>query len=68
MIEITPSRSGMIKKLSYNEGELVITFEKGGEYKYKDFPKEAFNDLINSESIGKHFHAHIKNKFESEKL
>lgn len=65
MIEITPTRSDMISKLAYDEDEncMTITFSKGGSYKYKDVPKESFDSLCNSESMGKHFHQHIKGKF-----
>ena len=68
MIEIENTRSSAIKKLTYDNHELTITFASGDTHKYKNFTKEEFNKLVNAESMGKHFHAHIKDKFESEKL
>jgi len=69
MITIKSTRSDMISEVSYDEAEqcLYITFQKGGQYKYSDFPKHKFDALISAESMGKHFHAHIKGKHEHEK-
>ena len=65
MIEITNTRSGMISKLAYDEGEscMIIIFAKGGSYKYKNVPKDSFDALCNADSMGKYFHANIKGKF-----
>ena len=70
MITIKPNRSDMISEASYDEAEqcLYITFNKGGQYKYSDFPKNKFDELVNAESMGKHFHAHIKGKHDHEKV
>ena len=70
MITIKSTRSDMISEASYDEAEqcLYITFQKGAQYKYSDFPKHKFDALINAESMGKHFHAHIKPHHKVEKL
>lgn len=70
MTEIEITRSGMITNAIYNDGEklLTLTFNKGGVYTYKDVPDEVFKAMLAAESIGKYFLAHIKNKYETEKL
>ena len=70
MITIETIRSSMLKSISYDEVEEVLTiiFANGGEYNYFDVPKEIFNELINAESEGKYFTAHIKNKYKYEKV
>lgn len=70
MVSITITRSGMINKIAYDESEklLTLTFNSGGAYSYKDVPKEVFDALLAAESAGKYFHAHIKGKYETEKV
>lgn len=60
----------MLKSISYNEIErtLIVTFANGSEYKYFDVWKEIFEEFVNAESEGKYFIAHIKNKYEYEKV
>lgn len=64
------TRSSMIAQVAYNEEDkiLTVTFSKGDEYIYKDVPREIYNELIASESIGKYFLANIKNKYQTEKV
>lgn len=70
MTEVEITRSGMITKIAYDESEklLTLTFASGGAYVYKDVPKEVFDSLLAAESAGKYFHAHVKNKYETEKV
>lgn len=69
MTEVTITRSGMITKLSYDESakRLTLTFAKGGTYHYNDVPKAQFNAMLSSDSVGKHYHSHIKGKYDHEK-
>lgn len=55
------------------EAELLfIGFVNGGTYMYLDFTEDDWSQLIetisNGESVGKHFHRLIKNKFDYLKL
>lgn len=70
MVEVEITRSGMITKIAYDESEklLTLTFASGGAYTYKDVPKEKFDALLAAESAGKYFHAHIKGKYDTEKV
>jgi hypothetical protein len=70
MVEVEITRSGMISKITYDESEklLTLTFASGGAYSYKDVPKEVFDGLLAAESAGKYFHAHIKGKYDADKV
>jgi KTSC domain len=62
-------KSNMISVIDYDEEnkQLNLTFTKGGVYHFSDFPKDEFNNLINAESVGKYFLAHIKGKYKYDK-
>lgn len=64
------TRSSMISEIEYDEAKklLKLKFAKGGWYEYKEVPKEVYNELLSSESIGKYFLANIKNKYEMERV
>ena len=40
---------------------LEIEFKGGGVYTYHDVDQAKADALLNAESVGKHFHAHIRN-------
>lgn len=64
------TRSSMLSHMEYDpeKKELVLTFSKGGMYKYFDVPKAIYDGLLGADSIGKYFLAAIKSRFEEEKL
>lgn len=68
--EVHTTRSGMVKTITYNHADKLLTleFSSGGSYEYEDVPKEVFEGLIGAESAGKYFHANIKGKYESKKV
>ena len=69
MTTVQITRSGMITHIAYDEDakRLTLTLAKGGTYHYSDVPKHQFDAILNSESVGKHYHAHIKGKYDHEK-
>lgn len=58
-------KSSTITHVGYEPAtqELRIRFTHGGEYVYPGVPQEEHAALMGSESIGKHFHAHIRSKY-----
>ena len=56
--------SSNIAKVRYVDGDMEVQFTKGAVYRYKEVPKEVFEDLLKAESVGKFFFAKIKGKFE----
>jgi hypothetical protein len=47
---------------------LTVTFSNGGVYRFDEFPAEAHMAFDAAPSAGKHFAAHIRGKYPSEKL
>lgn len=45
-----------------------VRFKGGSHYRYKAVPAEAHAALIGAESVGKHFHAHVRGQYEHEKI
>ncbi|MFN3762814.1 MAG: KTSC domain-containing protein, partial [Anaerolineae bacterium] len=42
---------------------LEIEFHSGGIYQYYDVPPEIYQELLNAPSLGKYFHAKIRNTY-----
>jgi len=56
-------KSSSISGIGYSEEKEVLKIRfkrKGIEYLYHKVPKKEYEDLSKAESIGKHFHEHIK--------
>ena len=47
--------------------KLRIAFKNKATFDYLDVAPELFNDLMDADSIGKFFHANVKNKFKGKK-
>lgn len=69
METIQVSNSSMISTIDYDSEnqELTVTFKNGNQYKYFDVPREEFEALRQSESIGSYFNK-IKSKYQFEKI
>lgn len=73
-IELKPVLSSNIEAIGYDEEaqELRIRFTGGAVYAYDAVPQFEHRDLLDGTgfggSIGKHFHAKIKDKFVTRKL
>lgn len=52
-----------IHSVSYQNGQLYITFKSGGIYCYEGVPVSLYQGLVSAKSHGKYFHSHIKGKF-----
>lgn len=46
--------------------ELVIAFQNGSAYSYKDVPQAIKNGLLLAPSAGSYFYRNIRNSFDSE--
>ncbi|GEA33617.1 KTSC domain-containing protein [Clostridium diolis] len=49
-------------------GTLEIQFNSGGIYQYFNVPIETYNNFMNASSLGKFFHAFIKNTYKWNKI
>ena len=69
METIQVSNSSMISTIDYDNDskEMTVTFKNGNQYKYFDVPREEFEALRQSESIGSYFNK-IKSKKKKKKI
>ncbi len=44
-------------------GELHIMFKGNKHYVFYDVPIEVYNELVLAESVGKYFHANVRDKY-----
>lgn len=65
-----PVKSSNIKSVGYDPARrlLEVEFSSGGVYQYEDVSKEEFNALMHADSIGGHFHIHIRNSFKTKRV
>ena len=65
-MERQPVSSTMIVSIGYDStsGVLEIEYKSDGAiWQYFDFPEHIWNEFQASESVGKYWHANIKNRF-----
>ena len=48
--------------------ELRVRFHHGGEYTFAGVSADEHKALMGADSIGKHFHAHIRSKYSGVKI
>lgn len=69
MITRTPVDSSNIVSIGHDADNevLEIEFKGGAVYTYVGVSKAKYDELVNADSIGKHFHAHIRNSHAASK-
>jgi hypothetical protein len=60
--------SSNVDYVGHDGKDLYIVFKNMGVYKYNDVPDDKFDNLLNSESIGKYLNKEIKKVYESEHI
>ena len=62
--------SSSLSEVGYDPSEqrLEIRFRSGGTYEYYNVPEEVYTDLVEDDSVGKYFHAEIKDQYQFKKL
>jgi hypothetical protein len=63
-------QSSELKSVSYDvyASMLEAEFRSGEVYQYFDVPAEVVLELLEAESVGRYFNAHIRSKFKFEKV
>lgn len=56
-------KSSNIARIGHDGSDLIVEFKSGGKFRYPNVPTSEFDKFHQSESIGSHFHAHIKAKY-----
>lgn len=62
--------SSQIAAFNYNDKEraLFVKFNRGQVWQYTPFNLKEYHELMDADSIGKHFHANIKNNKKAKEL
>lgn len=60
--------SSNISRIGYDGDDMLIMFNSGVAYHYKDVPKIVYELAAEAESVGQFFHRHIKGQFKYERL
>ncbi len=60
--------SSNIAAIGYEGDKLEIQFNNGRTYRYHEVPQEVADALLNADSVGKYFAAHIKNQYPTEQV
>lgn len=69
-VEMKKVNSSTISMVGFDLGKkddtcnLFVMFKNGKKYVYVEVLKEHYNNMMASESLGKYFSEHIKNKYE----
>lgn len=68
-MRLEPVQSSNIVAVGHDAetSKLFVQFKSGGTYQYDNVPPEAHAAFVGAESVGKHFHAEIKGKYEGSK-
>jgi KTSC domain len=60
-MERKPVKSSNIAEIGHSGTTLEVKFKNGGVFRYHNVDADKHAALMRAESVGKHFHAHIKN-------
>ena len=60
----------MLEAAAYDRSEalLQLSFRNGISYQYSDVPAEVYDQLVLTESKGKYFNLHIRNRYAHTKI
>lgn len=67
MPDMTDVKSSNIQAVGYDAdaSELHVTFKGGATHIYSDVAPGLHQDMLSSDSVGKFFHANVRNAFKS---
>lgn len=62
--------SSNIESVAHDEATKVLRvwFKNGATYDYAGVPRTTYVGLISAESVGKYFHAHVRQSFEYKRV
>lgn len=60
-----PVKSSNIVSVGYDSAEkaMEVEFKSGGVYRYNGVPAHIHQEFVGADSIGSHFHKHIRSNF-----
>ena len=60
VFDIAKVKSSNINEIAFGGNSIYINFKNGKTYSYEGATLDQYEDLKKAESVGKHFHSHIK--------
>ena len=69
-MSLTPVKSSNIRAVGYDHGSktLTVEFNSGGKHRYENVSPETHAGMMASDSVGRYFHANIRNARKSSKV
>jgi len=67
-MELREVLSSNIRKVGYENGDLIVEYLSGTKYRYKKVPKKLYDVMLESDSKGRFMNNSIKGKFDYEKI
>lgn len=68
MVDYRQVESTNIDKVGYLNEDLYVKFKTGATYRYKNVPKNIYEDFLAAESKGRFMNELKKNKYEYERV
>lgn len=65
---MAPVSSSDIASVGYEGNTLYVRFHSGGTYAYSGVPTSVYQQLMRASSLGRYFHANIKNRYATSKI
>jgi hypothetical protein len=65
-----PVESSNLRSVGYDEESRILEIElhSGAVYQYYDVPPEVYQELLRAPSLGKYFHANIRNVYQYKRV
>ena len=67
-IELKEVKSSNILRIGYDAGTLIVEFKSGEKYSYSGVTVKEHQELTEANSVGSHFHAKIRLKYQGKKI
>ena len=67
-MELREVKSSNIRRIGYEDNNLIVEYLSGTKYKYKKVPKEIYDAMLESDSKGRFMNSVIKGKYDYEKV
>jgi len=67
-VPMHPVTSSNISYIGWEDNTLIIKFKNNRVYQYSAVPKEVFDEMLASSSVGSYYHHNIKGHYNSEEI
>lgn len=63
-----PLKSSNLAACDYANGDLLVRFKGGGEYRYRGVPEEVYQGLLTAESPGRYLQSEVISTYDVQKV